>query len=286
MPSLILNDGRRLAYEACGSDTGYPVIYCHGFPASRLEARLFHEAARQAGVWLLAPDRPGYGGSGFQPGRRIGDWPADVQALADHLGLYEYAVLGVSGGAPYAVSCAAEPDRRLRRLGLVCGLGPMQTAQDIRGMRLPARLLIGLARDYPSLALWLNTRLVGPLLYRLPDLGMFILSRAAPPADREILADPQLRAVFRAAAREAFRQGGRGAAWDLYLYTRDWGFDPGRAAVPALLWHGEADATVPVEHGRLYADWLPDCRARFLPGEGHFSLPVHCMPEVLAALRG
>jgi len=51
--------------------------------------------------------------TGAQPGRSILDFPADVAALADHLGCPRFAVLGYSGGGPYALAAGyAMPDRR------------------------------------------------------------------------------------------------------------------------------------------------------------------------------
>ncbi|MBC7778510.1 MAG: alpha/beta fold hydrolase, partial [Proteobacteria bacterium] len=73
-----LPDGRRLTYAQYGDPAGVPVLYCHGFPGSRLEARQTDAVARRLGVRVIAFDRPGYGGSDFQPRRRLLDWPNDV----------------------------------------------------------------------------------------------------------------------------------------------------------------------------------------------------------------
>ncbi|MEJ2698283.1 MAG: alpha/beta hydrolase, partial [Desulfuromonadales bacterium] len=82
-----LPDGRRLGYAEFGDPLGRPVLYFHGFPASRLEARLAHEAALRTGVRLVAADRPGSGLSDFLPERTLSDWPVDVTSLAESLGL-------------------------------------------------------------------------------------------------------------------------------------------------------------------------------------------------------
>lgn len=76
-------------------------------------------AAAEAGIRLIAPDRPGMGGSDFQPGRRVIDWPADVAALAEHLALERFAVLGYSGGAPFAAAVGAMLPERVRSVSLV-----------------------------------------------------------------------------------------------------------------------------------------------------------------------
>ena len=85
MPDIILPDRRRLRYDIYGDRTGFPIIYCHGFPSSRIEASLFDEIAIKAGVRLIAPDRPGFGESDFQDERTISDWPRDIRSLVDHL---------------------------------------------------------------------------------------------------------------------------------------------------------------------------------------------------------
>ena len=94
-----LPDGRALAYAEFGQSDGLPVVYCHGSPGSRLEPLLIgDEVLTRAGLRVISPDRPGMGGSDFQPGRRIPDWPADLVCLADSLGLARFAMLGNSGG--------------------------------------------------------------------------------------------------------------------------------------------------------------------------------------------
>jgi len=283
---LTLPDGRRLSYLAAGARDGYPVIYCHGFPSSRFEALNFDQAARRRGITLIAADRPGYGQSGFLEQRTLRAWAKDVAALADALGLERFSVMGVSGGAPYALACALDMPERVERLALVGGIGPMDAPGATEGMgRVPASF-VACARRWPHLATFAYARLAGPVMYRFPRLVTRLLSSAAPDADRAVIDSPWQRRLQWASYREAFRQGGRGAAWDLRLYTQPWELDPGHLSVPSFLWHGEADRTVPAAMGRAYAVQIPHCRARFLPGEGHFSLTANHAGGILADLPG
>src|ERR671933_2362887 len=104
-----LRDGRNLAYAEWGDPGGLPVLGCHGSPSSRLERHVEDPADyRRWGIRLVVPDRPGFGRSDSQPGRRVVDWPADVAVLLDALGVDRFAVLSLSGGAAYALACAAE----------------------------------------------------------------------------------------------------------------------------------------------------------------------------------
>ena len=91
----------------------------------------------------------------------------------------------------------------------------------------------------------------------------------APWGDRSILSQPEVRRTQIDGIVEAFRGGPQGAAHELDLFSRPWGFDVKEIKVPVHLWHGEADHIVPVKMGRYLADHIPQCRARFIPGAGH-----------------
>ena len=102
-------------------------------------------------------------------------------------------------------------------------------------------------------------------------------------ADREVLEDPQLRAVMLANAIELYRQGGRGLYDEALVMARPWGFPLEGIGVPSCLWHGEADNTVPVGMGRHIARTIPGCHATFYPGEAHHLL-YDRWGEILAEL--
>ena len=280
---LTLRDGRRIGYAEFGATGGRPVLYCHGFPASRLDGRLGHQAALRLGLRLIAPDRPGYGLSDYQPGRRISDWPRDVLELADTLSLDRFAVLGISGGAPYAVVSAAALADRIPAVGIVGGLGRTDLRENSERMNRFARLSFALARRTPRLSQLVN-RGIAPALRGSPRWMLKLLSGNLPPPDRKVLSDPATFAIFADAFQEAFRQGGRGAALELTLFAQPWETTLESIRVPCHLWHGEQDTTVPLEMGRWLARSVPGCRATFLPEDGHFSLPVNHIDEILRTL--
>ena len=120
-----LADGRALAYAEWGAPDGFPVFGFHGSPGSR-RTHLGEEAPRSADVRLILPDRPGFGLSDPQPGRALLDWPRDVAALADHLGVDRFAVYGFSGGGPYALACAWAMPERVTAAAVVGGEGPIR----------------------------------------------------------------------------------------------------------------------------------------------------------------
>ena len=104
--TVTLRDRRRLGFAEFGDQQGRPLFYFHGFPGSRLEARLADRISRDLHVRFIAIDRPGYGLSSFKAGRSFLDLADDVCDLADTLEIGRFSILGVSGGGPYAAACA------------------------------------------------------------------------------------------------------------------------------------------------------------------------------------
>ena len=131
-----LKDGRLLGYTEYGAREGKPVFYFHGFPGSRLDWPFSDadDSATQLNARIIAVDRPGMGLSDFKPGRKILDWPDDVIELADALQVDHFGVLGISGGGPYATTCAYKIPERLTTTAIVSGMGPLEAPRIKEGM--------------------------------------------------------------------------------------------------------------------------------------------------------
>ena len=280
-----LPDGRRLAWAEFGDPRGAPVIYCHGFPGSRTQAGLAHDAAARLGLRVVGVDRPGIGRSGRAPGRRLADWPADVSRVADALALGRFGVLGLSAGGPYAAACARMIPERLVAVAIVSGLGPPESWGEARGMRWVARLGLRLAAKSPSLA-GPDFGVIARGIARDADRMLALVERFYAAPDRAVLARPGVRPLILASFREGVRQGGAPLAQDLGLLARPWGFGLEEIEIPVELWHGEVDNVVPPGMGRHVAARIPGCRSHFLPREGHFSLVIDHMVAILATLAG
>lgn len=278
-----LKDGRTLGYAVYGDPEGLPVFYFHGFPASRLEGRLPADAAAEIGIRLIAPDRPGFGLSDFAAGRKILDWPQDVQELADHLELERFAILGVSGGGPYSLACALRLGARISATALVAPLGPVAEGKGSEEMNPFARMSFSLARNHPRLFHFFYGKILVPLLRRRPTTILSLLQPSA--ADKPVVERPEVIERMESSIVEAFRRGGQGALHELRLYAHPWGFSLRDVEAKVHLWQGDQDGTVPLCMGEYIASELPDCDARFLSGEGHFSLAIDHSAEFFEVLR-
>lgn len=264
-------DGGAIAVEVVGAPDALPVLFCHGLAESRLAAHRLAAAAYRLGLRIIAPDRPGIGGTDPVRLGRVVDWVRDAGQVLDALGIGAAHLLGVSAGGPYAAACAARMPGRTCRLTLVAPLGAPEWPTT--GMAPWQRRSLRLGARAPWFAGWFLSRLV-TLDRRTPRMYYGLVTAEMPGADRRALARPDLWDDFRANYAEAARQGGRGIAQDMRLITHPWGFEPSEITVPTVIHHGTIDTTVPLDHGRRYAAAIPHARLEIHPGHGHFSLPM------------
>lgn len=260
-----LPEARDLAFAEYGDRGGVPVFAFHGTPGSRLQLAPADAAAREAGVRLIVPDRPGYGHSGFVKRRRLADWPSDVIAVADHLVIRRFAVLGVSGGGPHALACAASGSGRVLAAAVVSSPSPDPVGA---GQVNSARRLPGWAVAVPGV-LRLMASLLVAMTRRLPHLLLRAARACMPAADRRVVDSPGFREWFIDSARRMSATTARAAAQDLALFSRDWCLDLGRIGIPVAVWHGTADRLVESHSADVLGAAVPHARVSLCADEGH-----------------
>jgi pimeloyl-ACP methyl ester carboxylesterase len=277
-----LSDGRALGYAEWGPRDGFPVLGFMGTSLSLL-AHVGGDAPRAAGVRLILVDRPGYGLSDFQPARSLLDWPRDVAELADHLGLPQFSVLGMSGGGPHAAACGHALPGRVAALGLVSSPAPVWDRPELRFSAPPHRRpMIELAETDPDLV---ARRLLEDCRTELERIAVDSRNGSGgPAADRAVMSDPEIRGRFEAAKLETVARGPDGYARDLYLlYVAPWGFGPEDIPVCTEIWQGDADEAVSPRVAEFFDGTIPESRLHMVPGAGHLLLWSHT-EEILRSL--
>jgi pimeloyl-ACP methyl ester carboxylesterase len=281
-----LQNGAVLAFQEYGAANGVPVLFCHGWPSSCTMARLTDEPARELGVRIISPDRPGISGSTLQTDRKLADWPRVMERVLKHLGIGEFRALAVSGGAPYAYATAAAMPERVRAIAIVCGAIPMAEREDAEGLLPLYRWMLALYRSRPQLLRRLFC-MARPILALRPPVRLrplLLKMLMLRPCDAESLRDATAFEAIFESQRRAWRGSAEGVMADAQIYAHPWGFSLEDIRVPVRLWHGTQDRAFSVHLAEGVAKRLPDCNARFIDNAGHYSLPIRYMREILADL--
>jgi len=283
LETVELSDGRSLSFASFGDPAGKPVFYFHGFPGSRFEPQSNHDSYLKAGIRLLALDRPGMGQSSRKSKRKLLDWPDDVVEVAKILNLKKFSVLGVSGGGPYALACARAIPGYLDKVTVACGLGPMEAPNATSGMMLSNRILFRYGRFFPPLLHFSVFQMVRQLSSK-PVKGFEKFLEGLPEPDRLVLSEPGAKESVLASAVEGVNQGNGPLLEEIRIYSKFWGFKLDDLNIPVSLFQGEVDIDVPASMARYQAELIPDCELNLYPNEGHFSLLVNHIDEIIASL--
>lgn len=267
-----------------GAPSGVPAFFFHGWPGSRLQGLYAHEAATQAGVRLVALDRPGYGESSPRPGDTLSDWAGSVGEIADTLGFARFHVLGLSGGGPSAYACAHRMPERVPAVFLLCPAPHFDEAGGTRHLMPAFRALLALRRRSDRLARAV-VRAAAAFMLTFPAAWQPRLCLPLlPKADRRLLIRKKLARQLIQSVREGIRRHPTVILEDADTFLAPWGFSLRDISQPVHIWHGSTDRTVPCVYSTTVAKLLPRATLHRIPGEGHYSLPWTQSPAVCQAL--
>jgi pimeloyl-ACP methyl ester carboxylesterase len=275
---------RQIGFAEFGDPQGRAVFWLHGTPGARrqipVEARVYAEKKH---IRLIGVDRPGIGSSTPFQYRNVLAFADDLRTIADVLGIDEMAVIGLSGGGPYALACAAAMPDRVVVTGVLGGVAPTIGPEAISGglMSLgsavaPLMPLIGLPLRLVAVGL---IQLIRPLGSRAVDM----YGRVSPEGDRRLLARPEFKAMFLDDLLNGSRKQMAAPFADIVVFARDWGFRLEEVKVPVRWWHGDKDHIIPFAHGEHVVSLLPDAELYTLPGESHLA-GLGYAEEILANL--
>jgi pimeloyl-ACP methyl ester carboxylesterase len=287
--TLTLADGRQLCFDDVGDPDGAPLLYVHGTPDSRRARHPDDAVTAAAGVRLIAVDRPGAGGSSPHPEGTVGSFADDAAALAHHLGIQRWAVLGWSAGAVHALGVAARHPALVTAVGIVAGLPPvaayaapgiLDDASDDR------RAVAELAAEMAPAEVG---AMLGPLVAPWPcDLDLareYVLEGSDPTRRAEIESVPGALDAMADGVVDAVAQGLGGVEHDIALQVTPPDVEIGDVVCPVLLWYGTLDRAAPPSFGHWFAAHLPDATLDVLDGAGHcFVLPRWA--EILRSVLG
>jgi pimeloyl-ACP methyl ester carboxylesterase len=240
-----------------------------------------------------------------------------VQDFASSLGLERFAILGASGGGPYALACAKQiPKEKLTAVGVLAGAAVWDKGIRTKGvpwyarvgyfganycqglLRLVTAALVGIAR-WVMTRKWVERKIDGVLEAavkakvarekresedRESEEGVLISKEGEggnelPP----VRTTARRREGFMGLFFEGFAQGTAELVREAKLLTNDWGFRFEDVSYDrVLVWHGSKDVNAPVERIRVMVEQIPHCVLREFD-ESHFGMGHHC-EEILDEL--
>lgn len=299
--SLTLPDGRTLCYSIYGTtetrngaEQPPTAFYFHSFPGSHNEGSATHEAALTHGLRIISVSRPGYGGSTNDPDRTILSFSQDVLALADHLHIQRFAVMGVSGGGPYVYGCVQSlPPSRLAGAVVVSSMYPASLGMG--GMMLSNRVLFNVAPWAPWIVSYMFDTSMGKIARDTEQPERFRQQlaegfKSLPQEDRDTAeADGgKVLDILAASIREAFVDGPEGSTCEAKLFGSPWGFDLAELPVrkgELVIYHGGKDIHIPARMAQEAVATMRGVELIFDPEEAHISRFFRKMEEIVGQVK-
>jgi pimeloyl-ACP methyl ester carboxylesterase len=275
-------DGRDIDVVTTGPEDGFPLVVHGGTPSGLVVNSRIAVAAAERGLRYVETARPGYEGSTPRPGRRVADVAADVAMVLDALGAGQFVTMGMSGGGPHTLACAALLRDRCLAAASVAGVAPygVDGLDFMAGMAPENVTEFSLAvQGADALTPYLEKE-SEPVREVTGEQVAAALGGLVSGADKDVITGEyadELAAGFRAAIREGL------AGWrdDDLAFAADWGFSLDALAGRAAIWQGDQDLMVPFAHGQWLAAHIPGARVHLEPGAGHLTLTVTAIDRIL-----
>jgi 3-oxoadipate enol-lactonase len=234
------------------------LVLVHGYP---FDHSLWDKTlgAFPAGIEIIAPDLPGFGGPSITGRAPSLEFMADhIAALLEQRQIERAVIAGMSMGGYVTLAFAEIYGSKVAGLGLISSQAAADTDEARAGRR---SMIEKIRREGPSAAAAAAIpKLFAPANSSRAEFTQFPISAAQ-------------------------RAGTEGLAWALEAMARR----PDRTAlleslrIPALVLHGSEDQFIPAQCARALAERLPNARYVEIPGAGH-ATPLEAPQAVAQAV--
>lgn len=286
--TMTLFDGRTLSWMEQGDPMGRPVLFFHHLYLGPLWTEPSVEALARQGWRVIAPSRPGFGGSDGISADSLDDRiEQGVDTMAELLTRLETGpvlVVGHANGLIHAQAFAVARPDLTRALLSVSG----ETSWEE-----------GMEADFP----W-HHKIFAKTLLRAPSAIGFI-GRAAvalidsgrdefmlktlhrdSPVEQRAMRRPEIRAVVTDGLRHAVKQGSHGMVSEIRMALTDRREVAREVMCPFHIIHGLEDNVFTPDMVDLFAKTVPNVKKTIpIEGAGQYLLYSH-WPQVIAAMEG
>jgi pimeloyl-ACP methyl ester carboxylesterase len=282
--TIAVRSGRKVGYYDYGDPNGVPVFALHGTPSCGAGFDWVDEPAHERGLRVLAPDRAGIGLSDPLPRRPVVEYASELADLADAFGFDRFAVLGYSGGGPYACAAAYALGPRLTAVGVAAGMGQIGVWAQPDDFEGTDTRFLGMSLQRPWLARAV-LRATNVAANAFPKQALATFAKELTPDEAAFMQSFDEPRAAIALFTQAFLRGASGVVDDYAALAQPWGFDVAQIDVPLRVWQGDADTMVPYAHATDLVERVPNATLTVWPDEGHLALVNH-IGDVLDDLRG
>lgn len=246
-------EGRTIAWEEYGLHDGLPVVFFHGLEGPLMTPNV-ERHARAAGLRIIGPWRPHYGGtSGTGPGPHTpAEFARRLPAFLDYLGIGRCVGLGTQAGTPFLAAFAQmHPDRVVKAVAAGPFL-PIMEQSDFQFLMTRQRTHFRMARIAPAFArVYLRAMLASMgtgEFYRFVEDFYDGCSREAVSVQK-----PDVVRNFRRAANYVLPRGKMGPSDTMANWAAQWGGFLEGLGDRFVMCVGDEDANTPLAFARLSA---------------------------------
>ncbi len=276
--------GGSIAWEEYGDRSGLPVLFCHALEGP-LMPHATDEAAKAAGLRIIAPWRPHYGDTS---GTALGaasprEFARRMPAFLDHLQVDRVALVGTQAGMPFLAAMACEcADRIVAAIGAGPFL-PIVRNSDYEYLPKRQRIHFRISRIAPVFARVYMRAMLASMgtgeFYRFVEDYY-----DSCPRELRVVQDPEMIRIFRRAAAYVLASGPQGPIDTMLNWSANWSDLISEAGVELDLLVGEQDANTTPEFARRTAERHGLKLPEIVPDAGSF-LMVERPDMVMAHIR-
>jgi pimeloyl-ACP methyl ester carboxylesterase len=263
------------------------VLFFHGFPGSSIQVEIFRSCLASHEIQAVCVDRPGCGRTDARHLNQMAQAIEDAKRVVDRLGWKTFEVMTISGGTPFGLGFARSYPAQVAAVNVICGLGPVSKLEFARMLKPQSLGALRLLPLVPGRLLGAVFALGNRAAHSSATLSLLRVFLPVSRADENVMKEASVSATLSASLGEAFVQGGVGPQRDAAAYCASWGWELEDFPLPVTFWHGEEDQILPIRMSERMSNQIPGSRLKRVMGEGHYSLAVNQIAQILgAAPRG
>ena len=278
--SVILPDGRRLAYRDYGDPQGRAILLFHEGLGSSLLPEGAQSLATALSLRVISAERPGFGQSDPREDYSFDGVADDMIDLCGRLGLRDIRIAAILSGTPSAIHTAMRLGETCHGVWLCSGRPPRTTAA--------AGNLLRQFRSRLERNTWVVDTFYAILRLRLSPAMLEKMIRSGAnlsPPDRAFLdRTPEAISYVSAYVTECLARTSRGPTDEIKAFRRAGNQTVTDVSCPITVWHGEHDQLAPLSELLDYLGSKP-VDVTVFSGAGHL-LAFEKWSDLLHAIAG